>query len=170
MIYKKIKDSNYIWNPETSLVFNKNRKVIGRYIDKKVIADLESIRIAKQHNIPIDIRLENSLSETESNSTQNEFDFDQKMDSSISLDSMESSFYDNHPAFQTEDIIPIRPSSSISTDFVELLSEEFKNKLNCHVNELVYKIMDLESTLKNLTDDYDQLLIENQELKKQLEK
>jgi hypothetical protein len=166
MIYKKIKDSNYIWNPETTLVFNKNRKVIGRYVDKKVVSDLESIRIAKQNNIPIDISLETSETDTEEENSE------QKMDSSsISIDSIESSFYDNHPAFQT-DVIPIttRPPSSISTDFVDLLSEEFRNKLNCRVNELVYKIMDLESTLKNLTDDYDQLLLENQQLKKQLEK
>ena len=181
MIYKKIKDSNYIWNPETTLVFNKNRKVIGRYVNKMVVSDLESIRIANQHNISIDISLEKHFNsdsgedDTEENSTRNEFDFGQKMDSSISLDSTESSFYDNHPAFQSEnnsDIIPITPrqSSSISTDFVDLLVDEFKNKLNCRVNELVYKIMDLESTLKNLTDDYDQLLLENQQLKKQIEK
>ena len=166
MIYKKIKDSNYIWNPETTLVFNKNRKVIGRYVDKKVVSDLESIKIAKQNNIPIDISLETSETDTEEENSE------QKMDSSsISIDSIESSFYDNHPAFQT-DVIPIttRLPSSISTDFVDLLSEEFRNKLNCRVNELVYKIMDLESTLKNLTDDYDQLLLENQQLKKQLEK
>ena len=171
MIYKKIKDSNYIWNPETSLVFNKNRKVIGRYIDKKVVSDLESIRIAKQNNIPIDRSFENSFnSETD---TEEENSTEQKMDSSsISIDSIESSFYDNHPAFQT-DVIPITTRTqtiSISTDFVDLLSDEFRNKLNCRVNELVYKIMDLESTLKNLTDDYDQLLLENQQLKKQLEK
>ena len=123
-------------------------------------------KIAKQNNIPIDISLETSETDTEEKNSE------QKMDSSsISIDSIESSFYDNHPAFQT-DVIPIttRPPSSISTDFVDLLSEEFRNKLNCRVNELVYKIMDLESTLKNLTDDYDQLLLENQQLKKQLEK
>ena len=181
MIYKKIKDSNYIWNPETTLVFNKNRKVIGRYINKMIISDSESVRIAKQNNIPIDISIEklnnedkseisentsSSLSETTSeNSIRNEFDFGQKMDSS-----MESSFYDDHPAFQTEDIITHRQASSISTDFVDLLTEEFKNKLNLRVNDLVYKIMDLESTLKNLTDDYDQLLLENQQLKKQFGK
>lgn len=174
MIYKKIKDSNYIWNPETTLVFNKNRKVIGRYIEKEVVSDLESIRIAKENNIPIDISLDKKFNnESEENIIiQNDFDFEQKMDSSISisLDSLEGSFYDNHPAFQNDNIITPRPPSSISTDFIDLLTDEFRNKLNCRVNELIYKIMDLESTLKNLTDDYDQLLVENQQLKKQLEK
>ena len=162
MIYKKIKDSNYIWNPETTLVFTKNRKVIGRYLNNVVVSDSESIMIAKKNNLPIDSSLEN-------------IDSEQKMDSS-----MDSSFYDNHPAFQIEfnDDIPLTTSttsntsttSSLSTDFVDLFTDEFRNKLNCKVNDLIYKIMDLESTLKNLTDDYDQLLIENQQLKKQLGK
>lgn len=182
MIYKKIKDSNYIWNPETTLVFNKNRKVVGRYLNNSVVSDSESLRIAKNHNLSIDMSLEKNVNGSEENlikETLNEFDFEQKLDSSsISVDSMESSFYDNHPAFQVEfcdkkqENIPItpRPPSSISTDFVDLLTEEFRNKLNCQVNELIYKIMDLESTLKNVNDDYEQLLLENQQLKKQLGK
>ena len=202
MIYKKIKDSNYIWNPETTLVFNKNRKVVGRYLNNSVVSDSDSLRIAKNHNLPIDDSLEKIVNNFDSDSEEvvkeplsytagslrgeqssvrDEFDFEQKMDSSgssISLDSLERSFYDNHPAFQVEivdknrDIIPITPrqTSSITTDFVELLTDEFKHKLNCQVNELIYKIMDLESTLKNLNDDYEQLLLENQQLKKQLGK
>ena len=58
MIYKKIKDSNYIWNPETTLVFNKNRKVVGRYLNNSVVSDSEALRIAKNHNLPIDVSLE----------------------------------------------------------------------------------------------------------------
>jgi hypothetical protein len=143
------------------LVFNKNRKVIGRYLNNVVVSDSESIMIAKKHNLPIDVSLDT---------------VEQKMDSStISTDSMENSFYDNHPAFQLEinEMPPsLSPMSSvsISTDFVELLTDEFRNKLNGKVNELIYKIMDLEATLKNLSEDYDQLLLENQQLKKQVGK
>ncbi len=177
MIYKKIKDSNFIWNPETTLVFNKSRKVIGRYVDKVILKDSESIKIAKENNIPIDITLQkfdsnlDMDSETESNNSKEEV---QKLDfsfTSFSSDSLTSSFYDNHPAFTSD--IPItqqQKADSISSDFVDSLTDEFKTKLNCKVNELIYKIIDLESTLKNLSEDYDQLLVENQKLKKQLGK
>ena len=167
MIYKKIKDSNYIWNPDTTLVFKSMRelKAIGRYVDKKIISDSKTILIAKKFNIQLDDSLLNC--ETKINDESSSIVDSISLHDSIISDSSTDSHneYENHPAF-LDNIID--RNISISTDFVETYIDELKEKLSGKINDLVYRVIDLESTIKNLSNDYEQLLIENQTLKKQL--
>lgn len=141
MIYKKLKGTPYIWNPESTLVF-KNKKAIGRYIDNNVVFDDEVIKICKNYNV--------TFSDTSSPSPTTR-------DTSGSDD--DKDIYENHPAF-----IDAKPN--LSLDFIETLTDSFKDQLNEKVNELIYKIIDLESALKNINIDYENLLIENESLKK----
>jgi len=140
MIYKRIKNSTHIWNPESTLVF-KNKKAIGRYIDNNVVFDDEVIKICKNYNV--------TFSDTSPSPTTR--------DTSGSDD--DKDIYENHPAF-----IDVKPN--LSLDFIETLTDSFKDQLNEKVNELIYKIIDLESALKNINIDYENLLIENESLKK----
>ena len=152
MIFKRIKDSKHIWNPETSLVFNKNRKVIGRYVNNQIIVDEEVLVLCNKFKAQIDPELQGRF-----------------LDESYETEDL--SQYENHPAFK--DIVKDQKSqdrAEFSTDFVELFTNELKLKLSDKINELVYRIVDLESSLKNLNEDYERVLVENESLKRVLNK
>jgi hypothetical protein len=153
MIYKRIKNSTYIWNPETTLVF-KNRKAIGRYVDNQILVDQEVVVICNKFNIPFDNTIESLRQHQPTIQIQPEIDE-----------------YQNHPAFREINSERKEQNSNlISTDFIDILTEEFKLKMTNKINELVYKVIDLESTLRNLNNDYENILTENQALKRELSK
>jgi hypothetical protein len=154
MIYKRIKNSTHIWNPESTLVF-KNRKAIGRYVDNQIIVDKEVILICHKFNIQIDTTIEHLIQP-------------QSIDHPV-IDEIDE--YQNHPAFREIQYEQKEKNTTlVSTDFIDIFTEEFKLKMTNKINELVYKVVDLESTLRNLNNDYENLLIENQSLKRQLTK
>jgi|688.fasta_scaffold03093_15 hypothetical protein len=154
MIYKRIKNSTHIWNPESTLVF-KNRKAIGRYVDNQIIVDKEVILICHKFNIQFDTTIEHLIQP-------------QSIDHNV-IDEIDE--YQNHPAFREIQYEQKEKNTTIvSTDFIDIFTEEFKLKMTNKINELVYKVVDLESTLRNLNNDYENLLIENQSLKRELTK
>lgn len=168
MIYKKLKGSQYIWNPESTLVF-KNRKAIGRYIGDQIVFDEEVIDLCKRFNVSLHDDTNRSHKKDpfeEENSTEKEV----KSELTSSYESIETQsvsneedIYENHPAFMN-----CKPQTNL--DFIENLTDEFKLKMNEKVNDLIYKIVDLEATLKNLNNDYESLLVENESLKRKLNK
>ena len=183
MIYKKIKDTDHIWNPDTTLVFKsrKNMKVIGRYVDKQIIQDIQAFNLCKKHNIEFDTCLEkfnfkdetkNNIEKQDENNIQNQYenqddDLQNYPFINYNLDSDTSSSDDI-----TQNLIFSQTNlntniTSISTEFIDILTEEFKQKINSKINNFVYKIIDLEATLKNVNNDYENLLNEHELLKKE---
>jgi hypothetical protein len=157
-IYKCIKGSTHIWNPESTLVFKSRRdiKVIGRYIDNTIIVDSECINLSGKFGFTIDNTLEKFVIKN----------IDQSQDELIQ-EQEDIKQFENHPAFQEQ---KNQISNLVSTEFIDIFTDEFKLKISNKINDLVYRIVDLEATLKNVNNDYENLLLENQSLKRRLSK
>ena len=159
IILKKLKALDTIWHPESTLVFKsqKERLVIGRYIDKKLIdLDEEALSICEEWKFKPDLSLiEDPEEEEEENEESKEEDQEESngesKDEESNGESKEEDQEESNGESKEEDTI-----KKIAKKFTENL-DKLVDKMN-EKNQLV--IIELENTkveLQELQKKYDKL-------------